>query len=293
MKTDLHNIRNSADPQPIRLIHSVFLHLRISIIATIVLAIIVCGIYPAIVWGLAQALFHHQANGSLITKDGTATDDDRVAVGSTLLGQPFAGTQYFHPRPSAAGNGYDPTSSGGSNLGPLSDKLINGATTPATTQPVAAESLAYDGVRLRTIHYAVDNGIAFKLFAQRADGTGPRTEVPLAKFQDAQGNLNEIALVDAFPHPPTDIPDRTVVIADNFARPIPADAVTASASGLDPHISIDNANLQAQRISTARKIPLDAVQKLIAQNTDGPDFGILGDPGVNVLKINLALDNLK
>src|SRR4030095_38611 len=100
-------------------------HLRISIIATLVLAVICCGIYPALVWGLSQAMFHHQANGSLIKKDGTPTDNDAEAVGSALLGQQFSDAKYFHPRPSAAGDGYDPTSSGGSNLGPLSQKLID------------------------------------------------------------------------------------------------------------------------------------------------------------------------
>jgi K+-transporting ATPase ATPase C chain len=296
------------------------IQLRVSIVATIVLGVIVSGIYPAIVWGLAQVLFHDQANGSLIRKDGTPTDNDGEAVGSALLGQPFTAANYFHPRPSAANNsagtsysptgGYDPTSSGGTNYGPLSDVLLDGQTAttqpsaPASTQPTVAagttqpttqpvEVLAYDGVRLRTIHYAVDNGISFKLYTLRSDGTGPKTEVPLSKFEDNKGNLNDVALVDAFPHPPSDTPDRMVLIADDFSTPIPPDAVTASSSGLDPHISVENAQLQAPRVASARKISLDKVKALIDQYTEGPDLGILGDPGVNVLRLNIALDNQK
>ncbi|MGA2443608.1 MAG: potassium-transporting ATPase subunit C [Tepidisphaeraceae bacterium] len=271
-----------------------FTHLRVSIVATIVLGVIVSGIYPAIVWGLAQALFHHQANGSLIKKDGMPTDNDSEAVGSALLGQPFSDVKYFHPRPSAAGNGYDPTASGGTNLGPLSDKLINGLTNPATTQPTTQpEALAFDGIRLRTIHYASDNGISFKLYSVRADGTGPKVEVPIKQFEDAQGNLNDVALVDAFPHPPSDAPDRMVVVADDFSTAIPPDAVTASSSGLDPHISVANAQLQAKRVADARKISVDKVKALVDQCTDEPGLGILGDPGVNVLTLNVALDNQK
>src|ERR1700677_4872941 len=139
-------------------------HLWASIAATIVLGIICCAVYPAIIWTIGQVFFPYQANGSLLKKDGSKTTDDTQAVGSALIGQNFTASQYFHPRPSSAGAGYDATSSGGSNLGPLSDKLINGVTTPATTQPTTQpESLAFDGVRLRTIHYANDNGIPFKL----------------------------------------------------------------------------------------------------------------------------------
>jgi K+-transporting ATPase ATPase C chain len=291
-----------AEPTPSHgFVMDMLTHVRVSIIATIVTVVIVSGVYPAIVWGLAQAIFNHQANGSLVKKDGSATTDDKDAVGSSLLGQPFTDARYFHPRPSAANNGagssyspaggYDPTASGGTNYGPLSDELINGLTlspTPPATQP--AESLQYDGIRLRTIHYAVDNNIAFKLFTLRSDGTGAKTEVPLIKFEDSQGNLNDIALVDAFPHPPTDTPDRMVVFADNFNTPIPADAVTASASGLDPHISPANAQLQAARVASKRNVSVEQVKALIEKCTDGPDLGFLGDPGVNVLRLNLALD---
>jgi potassium-transporting ATPase KdpC subunit len=264
-------------------------HIWASISFTITLGIVCCVCYPAAIYFLAQTIFPFQANGSLVKKDGTPTLKDSEAVGSALLGQNFSMPIYFHPRPSAAGNGYDPTSSGGSNLGPLSDKLINGQTqspTPPATQP--AESLAFDGVRLRTIHYAVDNGIAFKLFSVKADGTS--VEVPISKYEDSQGNLNDIALVDAFPHPSVDPDGREVLIASDFGTPIPGDAVTASGSGLDPHISPDNAELQKNRVATARGIKPEQVDALIDEYTQYPQLGFLGDPSVNVLLLNLALD---
>jgi K+-transporting ATPase ATPase C chain len=284
-------------------------HLWTSIASTIVLTIICCGLYPLAVWGVAQGVFSNKANGSLVKKDGTPTNDPTQAVGSALLGQTFALPGYFHPRPSAANNspgssysaggGYDPTSSSGTNFGPLNDELINGQTTSPTapaTQP--AEFLAYDGIRLRVIHYCMDNSIPFKLhhavYTKAADGSyslTPTEEVALKDFLDAQGNLKDIALVDAFPHPTGDSEyTRTVVIADNFATPIPADAVTASGSGLDPHITPDNAELQKSRVAAVRKIKPDQVEKLITDHTDGRSLGIFGDPGVNVLMLNLALD---
>jgi potassium-transporting ATPase KdpC subunit len=254
-------------------IGEMFTHVRISIVATIVLGIIVSGIYPLIVWGLAQVLFPHQANGSLIKKDGTPTNNDTEAVGSALLGQPFSDSKYFHPRPSAAGNGYDPTSSGGTNLGPLSAKLLLG-TTKAATQPSSPDVVDFDGISDRVVHYCIDNGIAFD------------SSLPIDKFKDKDGNLDDVKLIKAFNDSSTPL-----TIKPKIA--IPADAVTASASGLDPHISAANAEFQAQRVADARKLPVDRVKALIAQYTDGPDLGILGDAGVNVLKLNVALDNQK
>jgi len=260
-------------------------HLWASIGVTLVLGIICCAIYPALIWGIGQAFFRVQADGSLLTKDGSFTTDDSQAVGSAFIGQNFSAPQYFHPRPSAAGAGYDATDSGGSQLGPLSDKLINGVTTPATTQPtVQPETLAYDGIRLRTIHYASDNGIPFKLFNVAADAT--KTEVPLKNYQNKDGSMNDIALVDAFPHSGA----TAGLIASDFGTLIPGDAVTASGSGLDPHISPANAALQINRVAAARKISPDKVKALVDKFTDGPDLGILGDPGVNVLRLNIALD---
>jgi potassium-transporting ATPase KdpC subunit len=266
-------------------------HIWASISFTVTLGIFCCILYPGAVFLIAQAIFPYQANGSLVKKDGTFAKDPGDAVGSALLAQGFSLPQYFHPRPSDAGNGYDPTSSGGSNLGPLSDKLINGATNPATTQPTTQpESLAFDGVRLRTLHYAMDNGITFKLYtSNQADGSHI-AQVPLKQFLNADGTLNDVALVDAFPHPESDAPDKTPLVAGDFSEAIPGDAVTMSGSGLDPHISPANAQIQMARIAKARGITTDQVQQLINEHTDGPDLGFLGDQGVNVLMLNLALD---
>jgi potassium-transporting ATPase KdpC subunit len=268
-------------------------HVWAAIGVTIVLGIICCAIYPAVIYVLGQAMFPIQADGSLLKKDGSFTTDDSQAVGSALIGQSFSAPQYFHPRPSNAGAGYDATDSGATNLGPLSDKLINGATTPASTQPTTQpESLAFDGIRLRTIHYATDNNIPFNLYLQNPDGT--KTLVKPAdyktlKYQNADGSWNDIALVDAFPHPenPTTQP---VLVTGDFGTLIPGDAVTGSASGLDPHISPANAALQAGRVASARNVTVPQVQSLIDAYTDQPSLGFLGDPGVNVLRLNLALD---
>ncbi len=313
-------------------------HIWASIAATVVLGVIVCGIYPLIVYGIGQVVFPNQANGSLVKKDGTPTTDDTQAAGSSLIGQSFSAACYFHPRPSAANNsagasysvtgGYDATSSGGTNYGPLSDILINGenvsapppATAPATTAAIATQPattsaattataatstapatqpamvLGYDGVRLRVIHYCLDNNIAFKLYQVKFDSDGniiasSKTELSSTeklKFIAPDGTANDVALVDAFPH--MDMSGKVAIIAADFATLIPADAVTASGSGLDPHISPANAELQARRIADARKLSKDKVLELIKQNTDQPNLGILGDPGVNVLMLNIALD---
>jgi K+-transporting ATPase ATPase C chain len=186
--------------------------LRRAIFATLALVVVCCGLYPLVVFGLAQALFRDKANGSLIVDAGG------VVRGSRLIGQPFTADKYFHPRPSSAGNGYDPTSSGGSNLGPTSQKLR-------------------DTIAQNITDYRTQNGMT-----------------------------------------------------TNAA--VPADAVTGSASGLDPHISAENARLQAERVAKARGLSLDKVRDFILANTDPADLGILGDPGINVLTLNLALDEV-
>jgi K+-transporting ATPase ATPase C chain len=155
-----------------------------------------------VVYGLAQALFPSKANGSLIV------DAKGTVLGSKLIGQSFSADKYFHPRPSAAGNGYDGLSSSGSNLGPTSKKLAD---------------------------YRSQNGLASN-------------------------------------------------------APVPADAVTASGSGLDPHISLQNAEIQAARVAKARSTTIEKVRTLIHSSVDPSDFGFLGEPGVNVLQLNLALD---
>lgn len=187
-----------------------FLEVRTSLLLTLVLAVLLCGVYPLVVYAGAQLLFPFQANGSLIT------DATGAVRGSRLLAQGFTAENYFQPRPSAAGRGYDATSSGGTNLGPTSRKLRDN---------IAAAITSY-----RTANF---------------------------------------------------------LAAD---APVPADAVTSSGSGLDPDISVANAEIQSVRVAKTRQLPLDRIRALVAQHTDGPDWGIFGEPRVNVLRLNLALD---
>ncbi len=188
---------------------SLLKELRISLVATLCLAVLLCGVYPMVVWGIAQGLFPDEANGSLVVKGGKT-------AGSSLLAQGFKGAKYFHPRPSAAGSGYDAAGSGGSNLGPLSKKLI-------------------DDTAQRVRNYRAENNLA---------------------------------------------PD----------VPIPADAVSASGSGLDPHISPDNALLQAPRVAQARGLSEEVVIGKIKAHKEGRTLGIFGEPRVNVLLLNLDLE---
>jgi potassium-transporting ATPase KdpC subunit len=174
----------------------------------VVLTILTGLIYPAVMTGISEAIFPKQANGSLVTVNGTL-------VGSSLIAQGFTKPEYFHPRPSAAGNGYDPTASSGSNLGPTSQALMT---------------------RLQA------SVVAF------------RKENP-----DFTGN-------------------------------IPSDILTTSASGLDPHISPAAAEAQAARVAKARGVSQDQIEPVIAQFTQKPDWGFLGEPRVNVLLLNIALD---
>jgi K+-transporting ATPase ATPase C chain len=165
--------------------------------------------YPLAITGIAQVAFTGRADGSLIERDGEI-------VGSRLVGQAFSGPRYFHPRPSAAGNGYDGMASGPSNLGPRNEDLLA-------------------AVRARRTEYRRENGLP-------------------------------------------------------SSAAVPIDAVTASGSGLDPHISLANARLQAPRVARARGLRLDLVLALVDEHTDGRSLGVLGEPGVNVLELNLALD---
>lgn len=187
--------------------------------------VITGGIFPAIVWGIGQVAFPKQANGSLIKEGDTV-------VGSELIGQSFAKPEYFHPRPSAAGSGYGADASSGTNLGPTSDKLINGIADDPKTKDTDE---SYPGVKQLAAAYRTENGLP-------ADAS------------------------------------------------IPADAVTRSASGLDPEISPENAAIQAARVAEARNLSEDQVKQLIAKNTKGRDLGFLGEPRVNVLLLNRALD---
>jgi K+-transporting ATPase ATPase C chain len=201
-------------------------YLRPAIVLTLLFVVFTGFGFPALMYGIGRA-FPQQADGSMVT------DKSGKVVGSELIGQNFAKPEYFHPRPSAAGNGYDANNSGGTNLGPTSDKLING------------------------IHKKLPDG------------------------KDDPGNFDGIVdLVKAY--------RKENNLADN--TPVPADAVTRSASGLDPQISPANAAIQAPRVAAARHMSVDQVQKLVEVNTDPRFLGIFGDPAVNVLKLNLALD---
>jgi potassium-transporting ATPase KdpC subunit len=182
--------------------------LKPAILITIVFTILTGIFYPLAVTGIAQTIFLRQANGSLIERNGTV-------IGSEIIGQNFTRPEYFHPRPSAAGMGYDASSSGGSNLGP--------------TNPALADRLAKDAAQFRK-----------------------------------------------------DNPD--------YAGAIPADAITASGSGLDPEISPANALAQVARVAKVRGVPVSAMEDLVRANTQQRDLGVLGEPRVNVLNLNLALD---
>jgi K+-transporting ATPase ATPase C chain len=181
--------------------------LRITIVSIVMLGLV----YPLVMTGIAQALFPRQANGSLVTVRGNV-------VGSWIVGQLWTKPQYFHGRPSAAGKGYDPTSTGGTNLGPTSAKLIKST----------------------------------KLATQQLEKENP----------DASG-------------------------------PPPIDLVTSSASGIDPDITPEAAYWQVPRVAKARHASPDSVRALVAKSVQGREFGFLGEPHVNVLQLNLALDGLR
>jgi K+-transporting ATPase ATPase C chain len=231
--------------------------LRIKLFMTVLLGVV----YPLAMTGISQVIFPKQANGSLITSGGKV-------IGSEIIGQNFTQPEYFHPRPSAAGSGYDATASSGSNLGPTSAKLIHGTT---KMDDKKNEVVDYDGINLRIVHYSVENDIPYE------------SSMPLDRFKGADGSLDDVKLIKAFND------DKTPLIFTPRV-PIPADAVTASASGLDPHISPANAQAQASRVAKARGISADQANQIVARFTEGPDLGLLGEPRVNVLKLNLELD---
>jgi K+-transporting ATPase ATPase C chain len=211
--------------------------------------------------GVSELIFPKQANGSLVTVNGKV-------VGSSLIGQSFAKPEYFHPRPSSAGSGYDATASGGSNLGPTSAKLLRGT---IKMDDKKNEIVDFDGINLRIVHYCVDNDIPYE------------SSVPLNQFKDSHGNLDDVKLIKAFN-------DDKSPLLFTAKTPIPPDAVTASGSGLDPQISPANAETQASRVAKARGVSADQVKQLIPQSTDRADLGFLGEPRVNVLMLNIALD---
>jgi K+-transporting ATPase ATPase C chain len=203
----------------------------VSLRATAFLLVACCVVYPLVVFAIGQTLMHHEATGSLVDQHGAATSPDHAA-GSSLLGQAFQSPRYFHPRPSAAGSGYDAASSSGTNLGPLSAKLLDGASDDPSTKDVD-ESFA--GVKQLVLAYRTENHL------------GPDVLVP-------------------------------------------ADAVTYSGSGLDPDITPANARLQVARVAAARRARPDDVRALVEREITGRTWGVFGEPRVNVLELNLALD---
>jgi K+-transporting ATPase ATPase C chain len=231
--------------------------LRMTLFATLLFGVA----YPLAMTGISQILFPSKANGSLIRSG------DKV-IGSELIGQNFSKPEYFHPRPSSAGNGYDATASGGSNLGPTSAKLVHGTT---KLDDKKNEVVDFDGISLRLVHYCVENDIPYD------------SSIPLDRFKDASGSLDDVKLIKAFND------DKAPLVFKPKAA-IPADAVTGSASGLDPHISPAFAQAQAARVAKARGISVDQANQMAARFTEGPDLGLLGEPRVNVLKLNLAMD---
>jgi len=228
---------------------------------TLAFTILTGLLYPAAMTGVSEWIFPKQAQGSLVRVNGKV-------VGSSLIGQSFSKPEYFHPRPSAAGNGYDATASGATNLGPTSAKLLRGTT---KMDDKGKEIVDFDGISLRVVHYCVDNDIAYD------------SSRHLDSFRDSQGSLDDVKLIDAFNDPKSPLMFTAKV-------PIPQDAVTASSSGLDPHISPANAQAQAARVAKARNVAPDQVKTLIPQFTDRADWGFLGEPRVNVLLLNIALD---
>jgi potassium-transporting ATPase KdpC subunit len=231
--------------------------LRLTLLFTILTGLL----YPAVMTGVSGLIFPKQANGSIVTVNGKI-------VGSRLIGQSFTLPQYFHPRPSQAGSGYDATNSNGSNLGPTSAKLFHGA---IATGANGKESVGFDGIDDRIVHYCVENGIPYE------------SSAPLQQFMDSHGNLNDVKLITAFND------DKNPLIFKPQI-PIPSDAVTGSASGLDPDISPANAQLQAARVAKARGVSPEQVKDLIPEFTHGPDWGLFGEPRVDVLMLNVALD---
>src|SRR5579871_3194779 len=248
------------------------------LLTTICLLIVLTVAYPLVVWGVGRVAFPHQTDGSLVKADGKV-------VGSSLIGQSFldkAGNpipRYFQPRPSDAGNGYDPTASSGSNYGPGNPLLIGFV--PGVSTPQGP-----DHKPLKTNPYAtVADPYCVPTDAKGNPVTSPGSGQALARASDG-----------SYVCDPNTVPERAIAYRQLNGLPasasVPVDAVTSSGSGLDPDISVANAMDQASRVAAARHLSRDAVVALINTHISSRGWGILGERTVNVLDLNLALDRL-
>lgn len=253
-------------------------HLIPAIVMMVILTAVLGFGYPLLVMGISFGLFKNQAEGSPIYRHGKL-------VGSQLIGQSFSSSngtplpQYFQPRPSDAGTGYDGESSGASNLGPSNPLLIGFV--------AGINTVGLNGKRSKT-----------NPFATKADpacvpldpaGNPVASPVPGQKYEKARGG--------GYVCDPNTVPERAIAYRafNGMApgAPVPVDAVTASASGLDPDISVQNALDQAPRVARVRHLPLREVVALVRSHTQGRELGFMSEPAVNVLDLNLALDQLR
>jgi potassium-transporting ATPase KdpC subunit len=253
-------------------------HLIASIVMMVVVTVAFGFGYPLIVTGVSQIFFRNQADGSLIHHDGKL-------VGSALLGQEFTNSkgnplpQYFQPRPSDAGTGYQGNDSGASNLGPSNPLLIGFV--------AGVNTLGLNGQPSAT-----------NPFATKADPTCvPVSPQGTPVVSPSPGQKYEKTASGQYVCDANTIPERAIAYRQfNGMAPgasVPVDAVTASGSGLDPDISVQNALDQAPRVARARHLPAGQVIALVHRHTQGSDWGFLGEPTVNVLELNLALDGLR
>ena len=251
-------------------------HLFTSLILTVIVGLGLGIVYPLVVYGIGQVAFSYRANGSLIHRNGKL-------IGSALLGQEFLDSKgnpdprYFQQRPSAAGEGYDPTASGASNLGPSNPLLVGfipGLNTvdlngdPSATNPFATKDDPYCVPTDATSGDPVTSPSAGQKYAKNSDGSYVCDSNTVPERVLAYRQLNNLPA----------------------GTKVPVDAVTASGSGLDPDISVANAEMQAARVATARNLPLATVMAMIHSHTNDPQWGFLGEKTVNVVDLNLALD---
>jgi K+-transporting ATPase ATPase C chain len=248
-------------------------------VATLVLAVLTGIVYPMAVWAIGQVAFHHRANGSFIT------DAKGQVIGSSLIGQEFLDNKgnpvakYFQPRPSSAGTGYTANASAASNLGPGDPRLVGFIP--------GLNTVGLDGSVSRTNPFATPTDP----YCVPVDAMTGAPVLSPSSGQKYGKNTDGSYVCDA-----NTVPERAIAYRQlNGLSPhtvVPVDAVTGSFSGLDPDISVANAQLQAARVAKARNLPLATVLAMVKAHTDQRFLGIVGEKTVNVLDLNLALDRL-